>query len=120
MTAIDAEMAALMQTPVPAAPALVPSVLAPVPFALGVPAQGTMISIASSGTGTCSETITYLYRGNGARPVVHVARSGNACGAPQGAAPREVMQPAPRRIAPEPVPPGNAPRLIEALYQPRG
>lgn len=77
--------------------------------------SGVVMTSTASGARTCSETMTYAYRGNGSAPQVKVSKSGNACppGAPfgqgsplgietnAGPAPLSAVQP-------------RGPRLIEA------
>ncbi|MGH7031239.1 MAG: hypothetical protein ACREE9_07750 [Stellaceae bacterium] len=77
--------------------------------------SGVVVTSAASGPRTCSETMTYAYRGNGAAPQVKVSKSGNAC-SPGSAFGIETHQgvvptsPAPMSPAAQP----HAPRLIEA------
>jgi hypothetical protein len=42
-------------------------------------ASGVVMTALTTGQGSCSETVTYSYPGNGAAPQVAVRRSGNAC-----------------------------------------
>ena len=83
------------------------------------PGSGTVISVSSTGAGSCSETITYSYPANGRRPIVHVAQRGNACGAVHldrsGLVP--AVQPVHPRAAPHVMQPTHEPQLIEAEYR---
>jgi hypothetical protein len=45
-----------------------------------VPGSGVVVTSISNGSGTCSQTITYGYSGNGGQPSVKISSSGNACG----------------------------------------
>lgn len=118
MNAMQARMAALMAMPTPRQ--LVQASFGPGSWTAVGPGSGTMLTMVSSGTGTCSETITYSYPDRGGRPIVHVAQSGNACGAVHvgGQGPVPAAQPVtPRyRYVPQPLP--NTPReqLIQAEY----
>jgi hypothetical protein len=42
-------------------------------------ASGVVMTTAMTGRGSCSETVTYSYPGNGAAPRVAVRKTGNAC-----------------------------------------
>ncbi len=72
--------------------------------------SGVVMTQVASGPRTCSETMTYAYRGNGSAPQVKVSKSGNACppGAPFGIETHQGVAP----TAPAAQP--HAPRLIEA------
>ena len=101
MNAMQAQMAALMQAPMPGPQATFGPEFSVPPGAAGA----TVISIATSGNGTCSETITYTYPGDGSRPAVHVSRRGNACRTidVNGPASVQAAQPVPRRMTPRPI-----------------
>jgi len=117
MNAMHAQMAAFMAAPLPSPSQLVQAGFGPgLPIAIS-PGSGTVISIMSSGNGTCSETISYNYPANGGRPIIHVAQRGNACGGihVNGPATVNAAQPIQRNIVPQPV---HRPQLIEAEYQP--
>lgn len=72
--------------------------------------SGVVATSLASGTGTCSEQMTYSYSGNGAAPKVRVSKSGDACppGAPFGVTTGGGVAPL------APMPPSHTPRLIEA------
>ena len=84
---------------------------------MGMPGARTAFTAMSGGPGVCSERMTYVYRGNGAKPQVTVTRSGDGCGALGVTGPRGVMQTlsAPRPEAPPsvvtPAAPSHGPRL---------
>jgi hypothetical protein len=84
---------------------------------VGAPGAGTVFTAMSGGPGVCSERMTYVYQGNGAKPRVTVTRSGDACGALGVTGPRGVRQavPAQRPEAPPsvvaPAAPAHGPRL---------
>jgi hypothetical protein len=69
----------------------------------------------STGSGTCSQTITYDYPANGGQPLVKVASTGNACGVIHSTGPIQVTQPAP---APQTVSPQQHERLWTIGYPP--
>lgn len=58
-----------------------------------------------TGNGTCSQTISYGYPGNGSQPTVKVSSTGNACGALTSSGPIGVTQvePTPQPVNPAPV-----------------
>lgn len=62
---------------------------------------GVFLTSVTSGRGVCSETITYDYPANGSKPQVHVAHSGNGCGAVTMQGP---TSPAAAPIAPRAIP----------------
>lgn len=66
------------------------------------PGSGVVVTSVSTGSGTCSQTITYGYPDNDGQPTVRVSSTGNACGALQPRGPVEVTQPlpAPQTVAP--------------------
>jgi hypothetical protein len=80
--------------------------------------SGVVMTSATSGTGICSETMTYTSSGNGAAPQVKVSKSGNACppGSPFGVETNQGVVPQGQGAAPvsPAVQPPYAPRLIEA------
>jgi hypothetical protein len=85
----------------------------------GMPQPGAgadvFLTSVSSGNGVCSETITYDYPANGGKPQVHVARSGNGCGAVTMQAPASpVAAPIAPRAIPNMVPPSPPPRVWTA------
>jgi hypothetical protein len=125
MNAMQSRMAALTSTPLPTPQQLAEASFGPGTVTVMGPGSATMLTMVSSGNGTCSETITESYPAHGGRPIVHVAQSGNACGTVHvgGQGPAPAAQPvAPRyRYVPQPLP--NTPRqqLIQAEYMaPRG
>jgi hypothetical protein len=75
-------------------------------------------SITTPG-GTCSQTITYGYPGNGRQPVVNVSSSGDACGTIHSSGPLTVTQPLPEphTVAPAPARPRHE-RLWTVGYRP--
>lgn len=126
MNAMQAQMAAMFSAvPVPGPQQMVPAAFGPGLPAMRGGGSGTVISISSSPSGTCSETITYSYPANGGRPIIHVAQRGDACGAIHlnglGLVPAaQAMKP---RTAPHVIQPAHGPQLIEAEYSslpPRG
>lgn len=56
------------------------------------PGDGVVSTTISDGHGVCRETVTYRIAPDGARPLVHVARSGNDCGALAATGPTGVTQ----------------------------
>ena len=68
----------------------------------GAGVSGVVMTSVSGPAGTCSQTVTYSSRGEGAPPVVWVSSSGNDCGAiAPGVRPpvmQEVPQPTPSRL----------------------
>lgn len=113
MRRMIADMNAMFAVPMPAPQRLVEAAMR------GMPQPGAATDVfltsISSGRGVCSETITYDYPANGGKPQVHVARSGNACGAAtmQGPASPVAAPIAPRAI-PNMAPPSARPRLWTA------
>jgi hypothetical protein len=110
------ERLAAAPMPAPGMPGMIEAALG---AALGT-APGTasqvVVTSFSAGNGTCSQTVTYAYPGNGAAPWIAVRSTGDACGtmaAPTqpvpAAAPAAPEQPAPR-VAPD----GS--RLIQVDY----
>lgn len=78
------------------------------------PGNGVFVTTVSSGNGVCSETITYGYPANGGKPEVHVARSGNACGAMTMPGDRPVATPISPYAIPGTPPVSAPPRLWTA------
>jgi hypothetical protein len=72
---------------------------------------GVLMTLVSSGRGVCSETITYDYPANGAKPQVHVVHSGNACG--------DVTMPGPASPVAAPIVPRAIPDTAPASAPPR-
>lgn len=119
MNAMEAQMAAFMSAPMPNPVQLEQAMFGP-GFAMPLRAGGTgaMISIAATGNGACSETITYSYPSEGGQPVVHVAQRGNACGSIHLGGPGMVhaAQPVRPHVGPRPRAIHPGPQLIEAGY----
>ena len=78
MRRMSAEMDSLMATAMPDPEQMMRSVMQGVPQA--APGSGVVVTSISTGSGTCSQTITYGYPGTGGQPTVHVSSTGNACG----------------------------------------
>ena len=99
MQRMIAEMNAMFATPMPDPRQMIAAAMRGMPQ----PGRGTgvFLTSVSSGRGVCSETITYNYPANGGSPQVHVARSGNGCGAVTMRGP---ATPAAAPIAPRAVP----------------
>ncbi len=92
MNALQARMAALMSMPLlPSPQQLIQASFGPGGWTATGPGTGTVITEVSTGSGTCSQTITYSYRVRGGQPIVHVAQTGNACGAIHLGAPGTVQ-----------------------------
>jgi hypothetical protein len=81
----------------------------------GAAGSGVIMTSVSSGSGSCSETITYGAVGANGQKQVKVTRSGNACGAIGTSAPVGVVD-APPAVAPQPAP---APQTGPAQRGPR-
>ena len=117
MRRMFADMDSLMATALPDPEQMIRSVMQGMPE---VPAGSSVVmtSITTPG-GTCNQTITYGYPGNGSQPVMNVSSSGNACGAIHSSGPLTVTQPlpAPRWVAPTPPAPRHE-RLWTVGYPP--
>jgi len=113
MQQMIAEMNAMFAMPMPDPQQVVAAAMRGMPQ----PGRGTgvFVTSVSSGRGVCSETITYNYPTNGSSPQVHVARSGNGCGAVtmRGPATPAAAPIAPRAI-PNLAPPSAPPRVWTA------
>jgi hypothetical protein len=117
-----ADMDSLMAMPLPDPDQMIRSVMQGVPQV--APGTEVVVTSISSSNGTCSQTITYGYPGNGGQPQVKVSSTGNACGALRSAGPIGVTQPVPM---PQPRPPrhervwtiGNPPHLLRTGTPPR-
>jgi hypothetical protein len=106
MNRMFADMDSLMATAFRAPDQMIRSVMQGMPQV--APGSGIVVTSVTTGRGTCTQTITYGYPGNGGQPVTRVSSSGNACGAIGSSMPTEVTQPAP---GPRPnVPTPMAPR----------
>jgi hypothetical protein len=75
------------------------------------PAIGVFVTSVSSGSGVCSETVTYGSPASGGMPEVHVTRSGNGCGT--------VTMPAPASPVATPVAPHAIPGMAPTSSPPR-
>jgi hypothetical protein len=127
MQRLSAEMDSLLATAMPDPEQMIRSVTQGIPQA--GPGSGVVVTSISTGSGTCSQTITYGYPGNGGLPTVHVSSSGDACGALGPSGPIGVMQatPIPQPVVPAPAAPhrerlwtvGDPPRPIAAPLPPR-
>jgi hypothetical protein len=117
MNAMQAQMAALMAMPPSAPQQMIQASFGPDGWTAIGPGTSTVITEVSTGSGTCSQTITYNYPARG-RPIVHVAQSGNACGAIHLGAPGTVRtaQPVVPHAVPRTAPTVTRPPLIEASY----
>ena len=75
------------------------------------PASGVVMTAITTGQGSCSESLTYSYPGNGAAPRVTVRKTGNACpaGSPFASGTEPSAAPAVRP---------QLPRLLEASAPP--
>ena len=109
-----ADMESLMATAMPDPDQMIRSVMQGMPQA--APGSVVVTSISTGNGGTCSQTITYGYPGNGGQPQVKVSGTGNACGAPGSASPVGVMS-MPQPVAPAPVAPRHE-RLWTIGYPP--
>jgi hypothetical protein len=83
-----------------------------------LPGSGVVVTSISTGSGTCSQTITYGYPGNGGAPRVQVSSTGNACGMLHAPGPIEVQQAAPPPPAVAPAPTSPRQRLWTVGYPP--
>ena len=100
MQQMMADMDTMMARPMPSPAQMIESVMQGMPQV--APGSSVVMTSISTGSGTCSQTITYSYPANGAQPIVKVASTGNACGVIQSTGPIQVTQPVP---APHPVAP---------------
>jgi len=113
MQRMIADMNAMFAMPMPDPQQVIAAAMRGMPQ----PGRGTgvFLTSVSSGRGVCSETITYNYPANGGTPQVHVARTGNGCGAVTMQGP---AIPAAAPIAPRAIPnmphPGAPPRVWTA------
>jgi hypothetical protein len=118
MRRMIADMDQLMSMPMPDPQQMIRSVMSGMPQV--APRSSVVMTSVSTGNGTCSQTITYLYPGNGGAPVTKVSQSGDACGAIGSSAPIGVTEtlPAPAPAAPQPVAPRHD-RLWSVGYPPQ-
>lgn len=99
MNRMMADMDSLMAT-MPDPQQMIRSVMQGMPQE--APGSGVVVTSISTGSGTCSQTITYGDPGNGGQPTVRISNSGNACGVLQPSGPINVMQPQrePQQVVP--------------------
>jgi hypothetical protein len=94
MNRMLADMNSLVaRMPLPDPSQMMESVMQGVPQV--APGSSVVVTSISTGNGTCSQTITYSYPGNGGQPVVKTSSAGNACGELHSSAPVQAVQPAP-------------------------
>jgi hypothetical protein len=105
MDRMFADMDSLLVTAMPDPARMLRSVMQGAPQMM--PGSGVVVTSISTGSGTCSQTITYGYPGNGGQPTVKVSSTGNACSALGAPGPIGVTQvePAPRPVIPAPAAP---------------
>ena len=116
MDRMFADMDTLLATAMPDPGQMIRSVMQGIPQA--APGSDVVVTSFSTGNGgTCSQTITYGYPGNGGQPQVKVSSTGNACGALGSAGPVGVMQalPMPQPVAPAPVAPRHESAVDDRL-----
>ena len=113
MQRMMADMDTMMATPMPSPAQMIHSVMQGMPQV--APGSSVVMTSISTGSGTCSQTITYSYPANGGQPLVKVASTGNACGVIHSTGPLQVTQPAP---APQSVTPQQHERLWTIGYPP--
>lgn len=113
MQRMMADMDTMMAMPVPNPAQMIQSVMQGMPQV--APGSSVVMTSISTGSGTCSQTVTYNYPANGGQPVVKVINSGNACGVIHSTGPIQVTQPAP---APQPLVPQQRERLWTIGYPP--
>ncbi len=121
MNAMQAQMETLAAFPFqfPSAGQLVPAGFAATPWTGAAPGNGVVFTSVSTGSGTCSETITYSTPSRGGRPIVHVSQHGNACGtiSVNGPARVQAAQPVTPRATTPTGPAAARPRLWQAMYR---
>jgi hypothetical protein len=89
-----ADMDSLLAIGLPDPDQMIRSVMQGMPQA--VPgSSGFVVTSISNGSGTCSQTVTYGYPGNGGQPQVKVSSTGEACGTLRSSGPISVTQPVP-------------------------
>ncbi len=113
MQRMIADMNAMFATPMPDPQQVFEAAMRGMPQ----PGAGTGVFLTSinSGHRVCSEAITYDYPANGGKPQVHVARSGNGCGAVSMQAPASpVVAPIAPRAIPNMAPPSARARVWTA------
>jgi hypothetical protein len=115
MRRMIADMDQLMSMPMPDPQQMIRSVMSGMPQV--APGSSVVVTSVSTGNGTCSQTITYSYPGNGAAPVTKVSQSGNACGALGPSAQIGVTETLPAPARPQPVAPRHD-RLWSVGYPP--
>ncbi len=119
MIRMIAEQQAMMQRMVADMNAMFPPMPDPAATLRAAMGTGAPLNVAimplAGGHGVCSQSISIVNRGDGSAPIVHVAQSGDACGAlgvskPQGV--NVVPPPA------EPAIPPHGPKVLEIGYPP--
>jgi hypothetical protein len=103
MRRMFADMDSLMATAIPDPEQTIRSVMQEMPQA--APGSGIVVTSISTNDGTCSQTITYGYPGQGGQPQAKVSSTGNACGSLGAPGPIGVTQvePTPEPVIPAPV-----------------
>jgi len=114
MDQMMADMVSLMAMPLPGPNQMIHSAMQGLPQM--VPGTGVVVTSVISGSGTCSQTMTYDYPGQGGQPTIQVSSTGNACGAVHPGGPVYVVQPAP---APQPTVMQPKERLWTVGYPPK-
>lgn len=76
MNRMFAGMDSLLATAMPDPGQMIRSMMQGAPQAL--PGSGVVVTSISTGSGTCSQTLTYGYPANGGQPTVKVSSTGNA------------------------------------------
>lgn len=113
MQRMIADMNAMFATPMPDPQQIFEAAMRGMPQSGA--GTGVFLTSVSTGRGVCSETITYDYPANGGQPHVHVARTGNDCGAVTVQGPTSpVAAPLEPRAIPNMAPPSASPRLWTA------
>lgn len=116
MQRMMADMDTLLATPMPDPEQMIRSVMDGMPRA--APGTGILVTSISTGSGSCSQTVTYSYPGNGARPVMKVTNTGNACGVLRSSGPVSVTETVPpaQPVTPEHVLPQRVLPQQEQLW----
>ena len=109
MLRLIAEQQVMMQRMMADMNAMFPPMPAMLPW---VPGGLASVALPPGSHGVCSQSISIVSRGDGSAPIVHVSRSGDACGAPSGEPEHVVTPPAPSR-------PSHGPRLLEVSDPPK-
>lgn len=111
MQRMMADMDTMMAMPMPSPAQMIQSVMQGMPQV--APGSSVVMTSISTGSGTCSQTITYDYPVNGGQPLMKVASTGNACGVIHSTGPIQVTQPVP---APQPLSPQPQRQQHERLW----